>query len=73
MPFYDGTGPRGMGPMTGRGLGPCGRGLGLRRGYGRRYAYSPSKTSERELLKEDKELLEKELEEINKRLKELEK
>jgi len=23
MPFGDGTGPRGEGPMTGRGLGPC--------------------------------------------------
>jgi len=23
MPFRDGTGPRGMGPMTGRGLGFC--------------------------------------------------
>lgn len=28
MPFGDGTGPRGMGPMTGRGAGYCG-------GYGR--------------------------------------
>jgi len=49
MPFGDGTGPRGMGPMTGRGAGYCagfgmpgfanpipGRGwLGLRRGFGR--------------------------------------
>ena len=39
MPFGDGTGPRGQGPLTGRGLGPCagykayGRGFG--RGYGR--------------------------------------
>jgi hypothetical protein len=24
MPFGDGTGPRGMGPMTGRGMGFCG-------------------------------------------------
>ncbi|MBO8158241.1 DUF5320 domain-containing protein [Thermosyntropha sp.] len=31
MPGFDGTGPLGYGPMTGRGLGPCGR--GLRRGY----------------------------------------
>lgn len=23
MPFGDGTGPRGMGPGTGRGMGPC--------------------------------------------------
>jgi len=53
MPFGDGTGPRGMGPMTGRGAGYCagfgqpgftnpvsrrGRfGFGL--GRGRRYGY----------------------------------
>ena len=44
MPRYDGTGPQGMGPMTGRGMGYCtgyanpayfGRGLGIRRGFGR--------------------------------------
>jgi len=35
MPGMDGTGPLGLGPMTGRGLGPCGRGLGWRRGLGR--------------------------------------
>jgi len=26
MPRMDGTGPAGQGPMTGRGLGPCGTG-----------------------------------------------
>ena len=35
MPGFDRTGPFGEGPMTGRGLGPCGRGLGVRRGFGR--------------------------------------
>jgi len=48
MPQGDGTGPRGQGPMTGRGMGYCagfavpgcmntgfGRGRGLRRGFGR--------------------------------------
>ncbi len=35
MPGFDRTGPRGEGPLTGRGLGPCGRGLGFRRGFGR--------------------------------------
>jgi hypothetical protein len=35
MPSFDGTGPCGQGPMTGRGMGPCGRGMG--RGYGRGY------------------------------------
>jgi len=29
MPYLDGTGPMGRGPLTGRGLGYCGAGLGL--------------------------------------------
>jgi len=33
MPAQDRTGPQGQGPLTGRGLGPCGRGLA--RGFGR--------------------------------------
>ena len=33
MPAQDGTGPMGGGPLTGRGLGPCGRGFGLGRGF----------------------------------------
>ena len=52
MPGFDGTGPRGMGPMTGGGRGFCspwgmgrtygfGRGYGYGRGYGfgRRYGF----------------------------------
>lgn len=39
MPGMDKTGPLGQGPLTGRGLGPCGAGaragLGFRRGLGR--------------------------------------
>lgn len=38
MPNFDGTGPQGMGPQTGWGMGPCGqgqaRGRGLNRGRG---------------------------------------
>jgi hypothetical protein len=36
MPNKDGTGPRGEGPCTGRGLGPCGckKGKVLGRGFG---------------------------------------
>lgn len=34
MPAQDRTGPRGEGPMTGRGFGPC-SGFGMRRGFGR--------------------------------------
>ncbi len=44
MPGFDGSGPVGQGPMTGRGLGYCntsyrgvgyGRGIGFGRGFGR--------------------------------------
>jgi hypothetical protein len=35
MPNRDMTGPRGRGPLTGRGLGPCGKGLARGRGFGR--------------------------------------
>ena len=35
MPRMDGTGPMGMGPLTGRGLGSCGYGRGYGRGYRR--------------------------------------
>ena len=37
MPRFDGTGPRGSGAGTGWGLGPCGAGMGWRRGFGRGY------------------------------------
>lgn len=37
MPRLDGTGPAGQGPLTGRGLGPCGRGMGRGMGWGRGY------------------------------------
>jgi hypothetical protein len=38
MPGYDGTGPRGQGPLTGGGRGYCvtGWGGGVRRGFGLR-------------------------------------
>lgn len=34
MPNRNGTGPQGMGPISGRGMGPCGRGM-RSGGYGR--------------------------------------
>ena len=37
MPYQDGTGPRGMGQLTGRGFGPCER--GLRRGFGMGFGF----------------------------------
>ena len=39
MPNLDRTGPWGLGPMTGRGLGRCARGYGRGHGYGRGFGY----------------------------------
>ncbi len=33
MPGFDQTGPSGYGAGTGRGMGPCGRGIAYRRGF----------------------------------------
>lgn len=47
MPGFDGTGPRGMGPMTGGGRGFCSpwgiRGMGLGRGYRFGRGYGPGR------------------------------
>ena len=67
MPRFDRTGPMGYGPMTGRGFGPCGRGLGFRRGFGLRYAEPVALTKE-----EQKKILEAELKEIEAERKEIE-
>ncbi len=64
MPRFDGTGPLGAGPLTGRGLGPCVRG----RGYGRRFY---SRKEESEMLKEEADMLQEELEAIKERLAEI--
>ena len=37
MPGFDGTGPQGMGPGTGRGMGKCGGGM-KRGSFGRGYS-----------------------------------
>jgi hypothetical protein len=57
MPRFDGTGPQGKGPKTGRGMGDCngdkpkstdfGRGRGLGRGFGQgRGANQPQEKDE---------------------------
>ncbi len=83
MPRFDGTGPGGYGPGTGRGIGPCGAGTGFRRGsgrglgrgFGRRgfWGYQPyqpqiTKTEEKEILAEDMADLKEELKAIEARL-----
>jgi len=84
MPGKDGTGPLGQGPLTGRGLGPCGRGLGLKRGFGRGFAWrrfyldepiaeplTLTKEEQKKILEEEKKDLESELQRIQEKLKEL--
>lgn len=80
MPRYDGTGPWGQGPMTGRGMGPCnrayqsgygfgyGRGMGRRwfgRGWGMGWGASVPFSPPIVSLEERKRFLEEELKEIN--------
>ena len=81
MPKFDGTGPRGMGPRTGRGFGPCGRGLSSRRsfgfgqGMGRWFGWNNPRTSKDQLeaLDDYKKTLEEELKNVEKEKKELSK
>lgn len=83
MPGRDGTGPMGQGRLTGRGLGPCGRGLGrgvgLRRGlrrFWRGYPYDRyQETDEEEMLEDElrfiegeKQALEEDMERVKRRL-----
>lgn len=89
MPREDGTGPRGLGAGTGRGLGPCGsgrRGLGvgfargLGRGFGRVFGFrrsytykEPSKEEKIKALEQEKADVEEELKEIKKEIEEMNK
>ena len=67
MPAGDQTGPLGYGPLTGRGLGPCGR--GLRRGYGYRRFWRAPVNQPIELSKEEqKKIVESEIKDIEQEL-----
>lgn len=74
MPGFDRTGPLGQGPMTGRGMGYCGKGFSRGRGFGmgRRF-FQPrlSEKEEKEILQEELKAIEEEKNEIEQRLKEL--
>ena len=81
MPYKDGTGPQGQGPMTGRGFGPCGdgrgMGMGRRAGFGRGGGFrswftSSSKGEVKEELDSYKKNLEEELERVKAEQKKLE-
>lgn len=72
MPRMNGTGPTGAGPLTGRGLGPCGRGMGWGKGYGRFSGRTYlSKTEEIEDLEEEAKILESDLKALHERISEI--
>jgi len=67
MPRFDGTGPMGAGPGTGRGLGLCGAKMGWRRiwgcrgGYGFGFRRFISPKNELAALEDEEKMLEEEL------------
>lgn len=74
MPRYDGTGPAGQGPITGKGMGLC------RGGRGQNAAWSQfanrrflSKKEEKEMLVAEKNILREELKAIDEKLAEIQK
>jgi len=82
MPRFDGTGPWGLGPGTGWGLGPCGAGMAWRRGRGpgrgfgwrRFWDYGPwgypyQSYQPQITKKEEKEILEDEVTDLEEELK----
>jgi len=83
MPRQNGTGPTGMGPGIGWGMGPCGGGMayGRRRGGGRGFgwrrfwgyypAQNMTKKEETDILSEEAQVLEEELKAIKSRLDEI--
>ncbi len=76
MPNQDRTGPLGQGPLTGRGLGPCGRGLARGKGFGRGFGFRAiqpqiTEAQEKQILKQELEAIKAEQTEIQKRLKEI--
>lgn len=87
MPNLDGTGPTSAGSSTGRGMGPCGAGMGSRRGFGRdlglrrrfgfsagRKGFAPrgmNRQEEKEMLENRAEMLEQDLKGVKERLDEL--
>lgn len=75
MPRFDGTGPMGQGPMTGKGFGPCGMGSNWKKRISKYSGLNCLKTKEeqKKALSNYKEALEKELEEVKKEERELDK
>jgi len=77
MPRGDRTGPWGEGPMTGRRMGPCARGMGYGRGFGLGMGYGYgrnyfTKAEELDELKEEAEVMREDLRALDEQIKELE-
>ncbi|KKQ38433.1 MAG: hypothetical protein US54_C0010G0014 [Candidatus Roizmanbacteria bacterium GW2011_GWA2_37_7] len=75
MPAFDGTGPQGKGPLTGRGMGTCkggvGRQEGMGRGFGRRMVRCCDRVGQnptKQDLENYKNNLKKEMEEVEKEI-----
>jgi len=79
MPKFDKTGPRGLGPKTGKGLGPCNgfasyimsRGGGFGRFW--RFGTEITPKEEKQILEEEIAVLQEELQACQSRLKKLNK
>ena len=87
MPRFDGTGPNGQGPLTGKGMGVCNGGsVGFQGGFGRRmgrcmrmgggfmrgfFSSQPTKSEQKKMLKEEIKMLDEEKREIEKMLEEI--
>ncbi len=64
MPGEDRTGPLGQGPLTGRGLGPCGRGFRRGGGFGRGMRFW-NRTRQTQQPSTEKQMLEEELKQLD--------
>lgn len=74
MPKFNGTGPMGYGPGTGRGFGPCCSGSGFGKGFNRSYGYgfrNYSKQDGKSIIEEDIKILKEELKAAEEELKTL--
>ena len=73
MPRFNGKGPRGMGPRTGRGMGPCGFGMGCRNCPFCPFGNPMSKKDQKAYLEEYLESLGGEIKDVKKALEDLSK
>jgi hypothetical protein len=75
MPNLDKTGPKGAGPATGRGCGPCGGDITWKKGHGKFFGWyddsDMTKEEKIEMLEKKEKFLEDKVKMIKDRIKEL--